>query len=154
MVEQPERYVEDFVRAGADLVTIHVEACPHLHRSIQQIKDLGVKVGVALNPATSLSCLEYILEELDLVLLMTVNPGFGGQSFIPGVLPKIHQLREMLDQRGLRVQLEVDGGINMETVRDVVEAGAEVLVAGSAIFQAPSIPQAVRLLRDQAISVT
>lgn len=151
MIENPERYVEDFVRAGADLITIHAEVCPHLHRSVQQIKDLGVKVGVALNPATPLTGLEYILEELDLVLLMTVNPGFGGQTFIPAVLPKICQLRQMINERGLTTKLEVDGGVNLDTVQAVVEAGADVLVAGSAVFRAPDIPQAVRDLRERGL---
>ena len=151
MIENPERYVEDFVRAGADLITIHAEDCPHLHRSVQQIKNLGVKVGVALNPATPLTSLEYILEELDLVLLMTVNPGFGGQTFIPAVLPKICQLRQMINERGLTTELEVDGGVNLETVQAVVEAGADVLVAGSAVFKAPDIPQAVWDLREKGL---
>ncbi|NLC07824.1 MAG: ribulose-phosphate 3-epimerase [Syntrophomonadaceae bacterium] len=151
MIENPERYVEDFVRAGADLITIHAEVCPHLHRSVQQIKNLGVKVGVALNPATPLTSLEYILEELDLVLLMTVNPGFGGQTFIPAVLPKICQLRQMINERGLTTELEVDGGVNLETVQAVVEAGADVLVAGSAVFKAPDIPQAVWDLREKGL---
>jgi ribulose-phosphate 3-epimerase len=151
MIENPERYAEDFVSVGADLITIHAEVCPHLHRSVQQIKDLGVKVGVALNPATPLTGLEYILEELDLVLLMTVNPGFGGQNFIPAVLPKIRQLRQMINERGLTTELEVDGGVNLETVQAVVEAGADVLVAGSAVFKAPDIPQAVRDLREKGL---
>ena len=150
MIEKPERYVEDFVRAGANLVTIHAEACLHLHRSVQQIKELGVKVGVALNPGTPLGCLEYLLEELDLVLLMTVNPGFGGQSFIPAVLPKISRLRQMLDERGLSTDLQVDGGVNLDTVSAVVAAGANVLVAGSAVFHAPDVGQAVRTLREKA----
>ncbi len=150
MIEQPERYVEAFVKAGADLITIHAEACPHLHRSIQQIKELGVQVGVALNPATPLGCLEYVLSELDLVLIMTVNPGFGGQRFIPEVLPKIALLRQMIQERGLATDLQVDGGVNLDTVEAVVKAGANVLVAGSAIFQAPDVAQAVKSLREKA----
>jgi ribulose-phosphate 3-epimerase len=150
MIEQPERYVEAFVKAGADLITIHAETCPHLHRSIQQIKELGVQVGVALNPATPLDCLEYVLSELDLVLIMTVNPGFGGQRFIPEVVPKIARLRQMIQERGLSTDLQVDGGVNLDTVETVVKAGANILVAGSAIFQAPDVAQAVKSLREKA----
>lgn len=147
MIESPEHYIEEFARAGADLITVHVETCPHLHRTIGQIKDAGVKAGVALNPATSLETLGYILDELDLVLLMTVNPGFGGQSFIPAVLSKIRRLRRILDDRGLTTELEVDGGINLETASCVVKAGANVLVAGSAVFKASDIGRAVKSLK-------
>jgi ribulose-phosphate 3-epimerase len=149
MIEKPELYVEDFVQAGADLITVHAETCPHLYRTVQQIKDLGVKVGVALNPATPLGVLEYLLEELDLVLLMTVNPGFGGQNFIPAVIPKIACLKKMINERGLSMDLQVDGGINLDTVSGVVEAGANVLVAGSAVFKSPDVQQAVWSLREK-----
>jgi ribulose-phosphate 3-epimerase len=135
MIENPDRYIPDFVKQGADLITVHQEACPHLHRTIHLIKELGAKSSVALNPATPIQMLEHILEDVDMILLMTVNPGFGGQRFIPGVLPKIKALRTQLDQRGLHhVEIEVDGGVNRDTAKLVVEAGANVLVAGNAIY--------------------
>jgi len=134
MIEWPERYLADFADAGADILTVHVETNPHLHRTVQQIKALGLKAGVALNPATSLSSLEELLPALDLVLVMSVNPGFGGQSYIASSTAKIERLRKMLDDTGSEAELEVDGGINIETIGDVVRAGATVLVAGSAIF--------------------
>ena len=135
MIETPERYVEAFARAGADLITVHVEACTHLHRTIQQIHDLGVKAGVTLNPATPLVSLEEILPDVDLVLIMSVNPGFGGQGYIPRSTDKIRRARHMLDAIGSHAHLEVDGGINPSNVREVVAAGAGVIVAGSAIFR-------------------
>lgn len=149
MIEQPERYIGDFVKAGADLVTVHVEACKHLHRTLGLIKELGVKAGVALNPATPLELIQHILtEELDLVLLMTVNPGFGGQRFIPGVLSKISALREQLDSLGFHhTEIEVDGGINAETAKLVTEAGANVLVAGNAVFGQSDRAAAIRAIR-------
>lgn len=150
MIESPDRYIDDFAAAGADLLCIHVETCHHLHRVIQQIKEHGIKAGVALNPATPLITIEPILEDLDLVLLMTVNPGFGGQAFISSVCRKVTELRRWIDERGLAVDLEVDGGINRETAQEVVRAGANVLVAGSAIFGAPDIAQAVRDIREAA----
>jgi ribulose-phosphate 3-epimerase len=134
MVQAPEQFVGAFAKAGATILTVHVEACPHLHRVVQQIKDAGARAGVALNPATSLSAVEEVLPELDLVLLMTVNPGFPGQTFIEAVLPKVARLRRLLDERGLGAELEVDGGINAATAPRVVAAGARVLVAGSAVF--------------------
>lgn len=134
MIEKPERYLADFVKAGADILTVHVETCPHLHRTIQQIKELGIKAGVTLNPATPLASLEEILPDVDLVLIMSVNPGFGGQSYIPGSTAKIARLRRMLDEIGSAAELEVDGGVNPATIGEVVAAGANVLVAGSAIF--------------------
>lgn len=148
MIERPERYLTDFARAGADILTVHVETCPHLHRTIQQIKELGVKAGVTLNPATPLSTLEEILPAVDLVLIMSVNPGFGGQAYIQSSTAKIARLRAMLDAVGCQAELEVDGGLNPATVGQVVEAGATVLVAGSAIFnqQAP-VEENVRTLR-------
>ncbi len=135
MIETPERYVEAFARAGADVITVHVEACTHLHRTIEQIKEHGVKAGVTLNPATSLVTLEEILPDVDLVLIMSVNPGFGGQRYIPQSTAKIHRLRRMLDAIGSEAYLEVDGGVKTTNVREVVEAGATVIVAGSAIFR-------------------
>ena len=135
MIETPERYVEAFARAGADVITVHVEACRHLHRTIQQIKEHGVKAGVTLNPATPLASLEEILPDVDLVLIMSVNPGFGGQSYIPQSTAKIRRLRRMLDAIGSEAYLEVDGGVKASNVREVVEAGATVIVAGSAIFR-------------------
>jgi ribulose-phosphate 3-epimerase len=134
MIEQPERYVEAFARAGAEVITVHVEASRHLHRTIQQIKELGVMAGVTLNPATSLATLEEILPDVDLVLVMSVNPGFGGQDFIPQSLDKIRRLRRMLDEIRSGAYLEVDGGIKASNVAEVVRAGADVIVAGSAIF--------------------
>lgn len=134
MIAQPDRYLADFAKAGADILTVHVETCPHLHRTVQAIRELGVKPGVALNPATPLSALEEILPLVDLVLVMSVNPGFGGQRYIPGSTAKIRRLRQMLDAIGSQAMLEVDGGINEETVAEVAAAGATVLVAGSAVF--------------------
>ncbi len=134
MVESPERQIEEFAGAGADIITIHVEACTHLHRTIQQIKELGKKAGVALNPATPIGSLEEILPSVDLVLVMTVNPGFGGQTFIKDMPEKIARVRAELDRRGLEAELEVDGGISAATAPLVVRAGATVLVAGAAIF--------------------
>jgi ribulose-phosphate 3-epimerase len=135
MIESPDRYLADFARAGADILTVHVETCPHLHRTLQAIKDLGVRAGVTLNPATPLVMLEEILPLVDLVLVMSVNPGFGGQSYIPGSTEKIRRLRQMLDAIGSPAWLEVDGGIKLSNVRTVVEAGATAIVAGSAIFK-------------------
>ncbi len=148
MIEQPERYLADFAQAGADRLTVHVETCPHLHRTIEHIKEVGGKAGVTLNPATPLSTLEEILPEVDLVLVMSVNPGFGGQKYIPGSTAKIARLRAMLDAIGSQAELEVDGGINSATIAEVVGAGATVLVVGSAIFnqQAP-LAENVRRLR-------
>ena len=137
MIENPGQYVADFAKAGADIITVHVEAAPHLHRVIQSIRELGVKPGVTLNPATPLVMLEEILPDVDLVLIMSVNPGFGGQSYIPGSSDKIRRLRQMLDAIGSQADLEVDGGIKPDNAADIVAAGANVLVAGSAIFGGP-----------------
>jgi ribulose-phosphate 3-epimerase len=150
MIEQPEQYLAAFAQAGADLLTVHVETCPHLHRTVQQIKELGLKAGVALNPATPLSSLEEILPELDLVLVMSVNPGFGGQHYISASTAKIARLRRMLDRLGSGAELEVDGGINVQTVGPVVAAGATVLVAGSAIFNdSATVEENIRRLREK-----
>jgi len=134
MIAPVDPYVADFAKAGADIITVHAEAGAHLHRTIQLIKSLGKKAGVSLNPSTPLSALDYVLEELDLVLIMTVNPGFGGQSFIASQLPKIRELRARIDALGKPIDLQVDGGINAETARLAIEAGADVLVAGTATF--------------------
>lgn len=148
MIARPDDYIESFAKAGADLISVHAEACIHLHRTVHRIKELGVKAGVVLNPATPLAALDHIVEDVDLVLLMTVNPGFGGQRFIASSLPKIAALRRMLDERGLgRIDLEVDGGINEETATKVREAGANVLVAGSAVFGAADRGDAIARIR-------
>ncbi len=144
MIENPDRYIPQFAEAGAHIITVHSEACPHLHRTIQLIKDHNIKSAVALNPATSLGQLEYILEDLDMVLLMTVNPGFGGQSLIKSTLPKIKALRKMIDDRGLDVDIQVDGGIKLDNVKTVIEAGADIIVAGSAIFDSKHIKSTVK----------
>ena len=151
MIEQPERYLADFAQAGADCLTVHVETCPHLHRTVQQIKELGVKAGVTLNPATPLSTLEEILPDVDLVLIMSVNPGYGGQSYIPSSTAKVARLRQMLDAIGSRAELEIDGGVNTDTIAEIVAAGATMLVAGSAVFnQRASIAENIRQLRQAA----
>ncbi|MFC4712491.1 ribulose-phosphate 3-epimerase [Planococcus dechangensis] len=134
MIENPDRYIEDFAKAGADYITVHVEACPHLHRTIQLIRSFGVKPGVVLNPHTPVETIQHVLEDIDLVLFMTVNPGFGGQKFIHSVVPKVAQLAEMVKQQGLSVDIQIDGGINEETIVSCAKAGANVFVAGSAIF--------------------
>ncbi len=142
MIVEPERYVEDFANAGADVIIVHQEASPHLHRTIQQIKRLGTGAGVAINPATPLVVLQEILDDVDLVLCMTVNPGFGGQQFIASMLPKIERLRGMINQHGVRCDLEVDGGIGPETIGLAARAGADVFVAGSSVYGDPAGPGA------------
>jgi ribulose-phosphate 3-epimerase len=137
MIEHPDCYIPDFANAGADIIVVHAEAVHHLHRTVQLIKSLGKRAGVALNPATPLHVLEYVLDDLDLVLLMTVNPGFGGQSFIPACLAKVHALRAMLDRRGSEAELEVDGGVKIDNIARISHAGADVFVAGSAVFGSP-----------------
>jgi ribulose-phosphate 3-epimerase len=148
MIDNPERYVKDFVDAGADWLGIHVEATVHLERLIQHIKELGAKATVTLNPATPLDHLEYVLPEVDMVLLMTVNPGFSGQKFIRGVLPKVRELRQRIDREKLPVLIEVDGGVSTKTVGDIVAAGADVLVSGSGIFGGGDLTGNVRRLRE------
>jgi ribulose-phosphate 3-epimerase len=152
MIEQPERYVEDFVRAGAATVGVQVETCPHLHRNIGQIHDAGARASVVLNPATPASAVELVLGDVDQVLVMTVNPGFGGQKFIESMLPKIAQLRRWIDERGLDVALEVDGGVAPETIGRAAEAGADVFVAGTAVFGAADYAEAIASLRRLAQS--
>ena len=147
MIEEPEKYIEGFSKAGADIITVHQEAPVHLHRVIQLLKAQGVKAGVSLNPATPISTLEYVLEDLDMVLLMSVNPGFGGQKYIPAMTEKIRKLKEMIAEKGLKVDIQVDGGINPENVREIVSAGADIIVAGSAIFKTEDVSKAVQNLR-------
>jgi ribulose-phosphate 3-epimerase len=148
MIEAPEQHVKHFVNAGANIVTVHIEASPHIHRVIQIIKDLGVKAGIALNPGTPIETLTEILPFVDLVLVMTVNPGFGGQTFIEGMVEKIARMRAELDRRGLTAELEVDGGINAKNAPKVVQAGATVLVAGAAVFNSGNtIAEAIKRIR-------
>ncbi len=153
MIEKPERYLEAFARAGVNLLTVHVETCPHLHRTLQQIRELGVRPGVALNPATPVEAISEALPFVDMVLVMSVNPGFGGQSFIPQSLNRIRRVREMLDERGLtQVELQVDGGITVDTAPAVAAAGATVLVAGSAVYNSRNtVRENLRALRSAAI---
>jgi ribulose-phosphate 3-epimerase len=135
MVSNPERYIDDFIEAGADIITIHVEACKHLDRTLSYIKQKGIKAGIALNPATSLTSLDYLFDQVDMILIMTVNPGFGGQKFIDGMLDKIATLRAVLESKGLNTDIEVDGGITVSNVGKIIEAGANVIVTGSSVFQ-------------------
>ncbi len=150
MIENADAFIQDFAEAGADILTVHVEASTHLHRSIQLIKAQGCKAGVVLNPATPLSTIDYILSDVDMVLLMTVNPGFGGQKFISSVLPKITQLRRMIEERNLDISIEVDGGVNSDTISTVSRAGANILVAGSAVFHSKDYGKTIRDLRERA----
>jgi ribulose-phosphate 3-epimerase len=150
MIVEPERYVEAFAEAGADVISIHVEACTHLHRTLQHIRSLGKRAGVVLNPSTPEDTLRYVLDVTDLVLVMSVNPGFGGQQFIPAVLPKVRAIRQMIDERRLPIELEIDGGIAPDTIGAAAEAGARVFVAGNAIFTKPSYAEAIAELRDAA----
>ena len=149
MITDPDKYIESFAKAGADWITVHVETCNHLHRTIHMIKDLGKKAGVVLNPATPLSSLDYILEDLDLVMLMSVNPGFGGQSFIPSTLDKSRALKQMIDEKGLNVGIEIDGGVSPATIEEISKAGVNIFVAGSAVFGADDYGQAVKALKDK-----
>ncbi len=151
MIEKPENYIKRFVEVGGDIITIHVEACIHLQRTLRYIKQQGVKTGVALNPATSLHMLEYVLDELDTILIMTVNPGFGGQKFIPAMLPKIREVKKMVKERGLDIDIEVDGGINIKTAPLAVKAGANVLVAGTAIFEQSDVKRYIQMLRKSVL---
>jgi ribulose-phosphate 3-epimerase len=147
MILEPERYAEAFKNAGADFLTVHIEACTHLHRNIQQIKGLGMKAGVALNPHTPVTSLSEVLHDIDLVLIMSVNPGFGGQKFIPNTLNKIRQLRKMIDEKGLNVHIEIDGGITVENASSIVEAGADVLVAGNTVFKSANPKETIAQLK-------
>ena len=147
MIEEPERYAEAFKKAGADGITVHYEACTHLHRNIQQIKDLGLKVGVALNPHTPIELLKDVLQDIDLVLIMSVNPGFGGQSFIRNTLKKITELKAMIRERGLNVKIEIDGGVTAKNAKQIIDAGADVLVAGSTVFKSANPIDTIALLK-------
>jgi ribulose-phosphate 3-epimerase len=148
MILEPERYVEDFKKAGADHISVHIEACPHLHRNIQQIKSMGMEAGVAVNPHTPVSMLLDILGDIDIVLLMSVNPGFGGQSFIPHTLNKIRELRRIIDDNKLNVKIEIDGGVTVENAGKILEAGAHVLVAGNTVFASKDPKETIRQLKN------
>jgi ribulose-phosphate 3-epimerase len=152
MIEEPDRFLEDFAEAGVSMLSVHPEAIPHLHRTVTTVRSLGMSPGVAINPATPISALEEILPFVDYVLIMSVNPGFGGQSFIKTSVDKVRRLRAMIDERGLPVRIEIDGGIAPDTVAEVVRAGAEILVAGSAVFGTPDPAEAVRRLRQAAVA--
>ena len=154
MIENPDCYIPQFAKAGADIITVHQEAVPHLHRTVQLIKSLGKKAGVSLNPATPVETLDVILDELDLVMVMSVNPGFGGQEFIPSALDKIRTLRQRINRRGLATELEVDGGVKLDNIREAVAAGADVLVAGSAVFNTADYAETILALRENAVSIT
>ena len=147
MVEAPQNYIADFAKAGADILTVHLETAPHLHRVIQAIKEAGLKAAVSLNPSTPLCLLEEILPELDMVLLMSVNPGFGGQAFIPSSLEKVRKLRQMLSEKGLTTDIQVDGGVTPDNAAQLIAAGATILVAGSAVYKAPDMANAIHSLR-------
>ncbi len=147
MIEEPERYIKDFASAGADILSVHVETSQHLHRTVQLIKDQGIKAGVALNPATPISAIQHVIRDIDLVLLMTVNPGFGGQVFIPSVVPKIREAAAIANENEWTIDIEVDGGINSETASICTEAGANVLVAGTAIFNEQDRRKAIETIR-------
>jgi ribulose-phosphate 3-epimerase len=150
MIVEPERYVDDFAKAGSDIITVHAEATRHLHRTLQHIRSLGKKAGVSLNPSTPEDVLRYVMDQVDLILVMSVNPGFGGQAFIPSVLPKLQKLRQMIDASGRPIYLEVDGGVKPGIARQVIAAGADVLVAGSAVFATPDYAANIRALRADA----
>lgn len=150
MIVEPERYLEAFARAGAQLISVHLEASPHLHRTLNRIRELGCRAGIAINPATSLALLEEVLDQADYVLVMSVNPGFGGQPFIPAALDKVRRLAKMIYERGLPTRIEIDGGIGLENFTDVVAAGARMIVAGSAIFAAPDPAAVVRKMLELA----
>ena len=147
MIEDPDRYIDAFVDAGSNIITVHAEAVIHLHRTVQTIKEKGVKVGVSLNPSTPLACVEEILPDIDLLLIMTVNPGFGGQKFISGMLPKIRKARELAQTRGLKMAIEVDGGVTAENIGTLAEAGADIFVAGAAIFGSPSYSDTISRMK-------
>ena len=148
MIEKPEKFAEQFKNAGADILTVHIEACNHLHRNVQQIKSLGMKAGVALNPHTPVAELCDIIQDIDLVCLMSVNPGFGGQKFIPQTIERIKQLRRMIDEKGLNVHIEIDGGVTLENAASIVAAGADVLVAGNTVFKSANPVETIKLLKS------
>ncbi len=148
MIEEPGKYAEAFKKAGADNLTVHVEACPHLHRNIQQIKSLGMHAGVAINPHTAVESISDILADIDLVCLMSVNPGFGGQAFIPNTLHKISQLSKMIKDRSLSVKIEIDGGVTLDNAKSIIDAGADVLVAGNTVFKSATPTATIELLKN------
>lgn len=152
MIENPDNYIPDFANAGADYLSVQVETCPHLHRTLNFIHDNGAKAGAVLNPATPLSTIAYVLEELDFVLIMSVNPGFGGQKFIQSALEKIRQLKSLIAERGLDVLIQVDGGVNGHTIAEIAAAGADVFVAGSAIFNTENYGETIEMLKSKAVS--
>ncbi|AMO84638.1 Ribulose-phosphate 3-epimerase [Solibacillus isronensis B3W22] len=152
MIENPDQYIEQFAKAGADYITVHVEACRHLHRTIQLIRSHGVKPGVVLNPHTPIETIQHILEDVDMVLFMTVNPGFGGQKFIESVVPKVEALSEIIKERGLNIEIEIDGGINAETIVPCAKAGATVFVAGSAIYSKEDRAQALQEIKQAGLA--
>jgi ribulose-phosphate 3-epimerase len=149
MIENPDNYIPDFTNAGADYLSVQVEACPHLHRTLNFIRDNGAKAGAVLNPATPLSTIAYVLEELDFILIMSVNPGFGGQTFIQSALEKISQLKSLIDEKGLDVLIQVDGGVNGNTIAEVSAAGADVFVAGSAVFNTQNYKETIEMLKSK-----
>ncbi|MGE6487942.1 ribulose-phosphate 3-epimerase [Paenisporosarcina sp. NPDC076898] len=148
MIKNPDLYIESFAKAGADYITVHVEACPHLHRTIQLIRSFGVKPGVVLNPHTPIETIQHVLEDIDMVLFMTVNPGFGGQKFIHSVVPKVQQLSTIIKEKGLNIEIEIDGGINAETIIPCAEAGATIFVAGSAIYSRTDRTAALQEIKE------
>jgi len=148
MIEEPEKYAEQFKNAGADNLTVHLEACKHLHRNIQQIKSLGMKAGVAINPHTPINFLENIIQDIDLVCIMSVNPGFGGQKFIPQTIEKTKQLRKMCNEKNLKTHIEIDGGVTLENAKSIIEAGADVLVAGNTVFKAANPAETIAKLKE------
>ena len=147
MIENPDRYIKDFAKAGADLISVQVEACVHLNRTIQMIKESGLRAGAVLNPSTPLSSIEWIIEEVDFIMIMSVNPGFGGQNFIPNSLDKVGALRKMIRDRGLAALIEIDGGVNEKTIKNISDAGVDVFVAGSAIFKSPDYKKTIDKFR-------
>ena len=148
MIENPDRYIKDFAKAGADLISVQVEACVHLNRTIQMIKESGLRAGAVLNPSTPLSSIEWIIEEVDFIMIMSVNPGFGGQNFIPNSLDKVGALRKMIRDRGLAALIEIDGGVNEKTIKNISDAGVDVFVAGSAIFKSPDYKKTIDKFRE------
>ncbi|SEF67706.1 ribulose-phosphate 3-epimerase [Caloramator fervidus] len=148
MITEPDKYIEQFAKSGADIITVHAEACVHLNRTINLIRSFGKKVGVAINPATPLEVFDYVLDEIDMVLIMSVNPGFGGQKFIPSALKKIERIKKVIKERNLKVDIEVDGGINLNNLKDVVKAGANVIVAGSAIFNSHNVTETIKKFKE------
>ena len=149
MISDPDRYVQDFIKAGSDLLSVHVETCTHLQRTLTYIRELGGQAAAVLNPSTPISTLEYVMDDLDMVLLMTVNPGFGGQKFIPTMLSKIQKMRALIDKKKLPIELEVDGGVTLENISQIAQAGADVVVAGSAVYKSADCRATVRLMKEK-----